>query len=174
MPTDAEQFALDCEAVKNALVAILIPLAPKAKIIKRWAWDGNADQWGGILRSPTDIGTDGKKRVHAICVYFDGIGKEPQAPITSAEFLLPLGLSFFQQYELGTDDDNTESRMQEEISIIAYTLEQYHDLNVRPIVMRHLGLSVPNYVFRRDIAPPCLLGESRLMVRMQTRYIQQL
>jgi hypothetical protein len=68
VPTYAEQFVADIEAVKNAIAVIIEGVVPKAKVLRRFVYDPNHTTWTAMLTSDNDLDSTGKPRVNCIQV----------------------------------------------------------------------------------------------------------
>lgn len=163
------------EAIKDAIAAIILPIAPTAQVIKRFVFDPNEDNWVGLLRSAADLDANGDQRIHTICVYYDGwdfIDPGLSSTLAAINPLLPIGISFFHGYDLGTDTTNSEKRLQKEIIEVMFTLAQKTDLNVRDYVKGHRGLRVPRLNLKLFGQYPVQYALGRLEVLLQSRVVR--
>jgi hypothetical protein len=175
VPTYAEQFVADIEAVKNAIAVIIEGVVPKAKVLRRFVYDPNHTTWTAMLTSDNDLDSTGKPRVNCIQVWYDGIsirGNEVPQPLKMVNPVLPFGIGFYQgPFNLGNDEDNGEKRMMVDIATVGWELENKSDLAIRALVSHHRGFEIPR-LRPLKLSVPVMSGASRFEVVMQTRNVR--
>lgn len=157
--------------IKLAIVGYAEMVFEKAKVEPRFLWDEKEDKWAGLLRSPKDLGPNGEKRVNCVCVYYDGLDLadgEFNAIMKSIQPLIPIGITYYREFILGTNQLNAEDEMQKDIAKFQFTLAEHKNLGLSGI-QNHSGIRVPKLVFDGLGGTPIFFGASKLRVYMNPR-----
>lgn len=181
MPTNGELFFARKEAISNAVADYMESIAPKAKVIRRFAFDVNSSQWAKLLLSNNDLDSDSEPLIRTIQVYYKSDQQTEGAPIGSLAPVLTLGIDFFHQYDFGTDADNSEKRLVKEVSLAQWLLATHTDLGMNDVpdthpgyaaVMGHTGLGIAKYDLNDELFGdrPIQYALGELVVLLQTSY----
>lgn len=146
----AETYAASRLAIKLAICAFVKTVAPTALVLPRAVFKPEDSNWPNMLRSPDD-----GNKIHAVQVFFlrNGRDSNEETPPGCFNPKLGLGIGFYRLYEIGTDADNSEDALDEEISLVQYSIETNRDFGLSSIDT-HEGLTDIAY----NLTPP--LGQS--------------
>lgn len=146
----AETYAASRRTIKLAVCALVQSIAPTALVLPRALFKPEDSNWPNMLRSPND-----NNEIHAIQVFFLRNGRDANADTPPGCFnpKLGLGIGFYRLYDIGTDAENSEDSLDEEISLVQYSIETERNFGLST-VDTHEGLTDIAY----NLTPP--LGQS--------------
>lgn len=173
MPVSARAllYAAALRPIKLAIVGYAEMVFTKAKVEPRYIFDKDQNKWAALLKSPKDLGPNGEKLVNCVCVYYEGLDLadgEFNQILKSMQPLIPIGITYYREFILGTNLLNAEDTMQEEIAQFQFTLAENKSLGLNGIA-GHSGIRIPKLVFDGLGETPILFGASKLRVYMDPR-----
>lgn len=138
---NGEEFAAAVASIQTGIAGIVSTVvAPAGKVFNRYAMEGDAGAWAGLLRSGGDVDAAGAERVHAWLIGFGGISHPNAPPIRSIEPELTFTVDAFWGYELGIDTDNSERRARNELMKVVWAVASVTHLNAPEFVSGHRNL----------------------------------
>lgn len=149
MPTTVEEYLAARLAIKAAIVELVSGLETNALVLPRFIFDENDDSWPGMLKSPLDL-VDGEPQIHCIQIFFAGARQQrrDQTPPGLMMPILPIGFGFFRLYEIGSDADNSEDKLDAEVATVQMEIAKAGSFEGA----KFDGLVVSNYRLTRGLS----------------------
>lgn len=138
----AEEYAAVGADIQHAIAGIITATAPTAKVLQRDPVNMDEAQWVGSLKSADDLDGAGDKRVHAWLVTFAGTEDPRGSTVRAIEPVLPFKVQVFLSHEFGTDADNSEGRLRDEVLKVQMELAKQQRLGGIVGVSKHTDLSM--------------------------------
>lgn len=182
MPTTEETFVASVEAVLDSLVTITKAAIPEALVVSNFLFDPDHDAWAGLLRSDDDVDDHGDRRIHAICIYPEGLDEEDAEDTPTGCFnpLINFGFVFYLGHYIGTNASNSARQIMREVALVKCRLAEKRDLDMRSVddetvrscVAGHSGLRAPRFQLKQLGAHPVNIAPGSLEVEMQSVYVR--
>jgi hypothetical protein len=139
----AEEYAALGAEVHAAIVAIIKSVVePKGVVLDRDPVNFNETAWFGALKSADDLDAGGQKRVHGWVVRFGGSTDLESRAVRAIEPTWNFPVEVYYSHDFGSDADNSEKRLREEVLKVQFTLAGQQRLGNIQRVSKHTDLTI--------------------------------